>query len=440
MKYFIFTIAAFGVPPFGFVLSQNLRWIKYAFIGIAVAMCLYQGTSINFFSYEDYRGSSRGMEVSLAHLMAFSVIFALAMRQNIRRWIPDGGFRLFVLYFLACLPSLATAENTLFAFFEIWKMIMTYFFSLAIYAYLCASEDLTTTVKALAYFTIVNFCAVISQRFTGVYQAHGLFPHQNSMAMAMQLVGPIFFSLFLLNGPKTKLGRLGMIAFFAAAIATVRTFSRGALAMMPVAYGLSAMVCFFKGSKTHVVKRVMPLVFVGVIGALAMLPKIIERFTEAPESSASTRVELAKCAWEMIKDEPWRGVGINNWGIKINEPYPYAERAGREVNRGEDFRDGIVESVYLLVGAECGIPALLLMFLWFVWYFRISCKLARKLDDSRMAAIPIGCVGAFPALAAQCCLEWVLRQQLNLMCLVFVFAILSYLNEAGNSAKMAEED
>ena len=53
----------------------------------------------------------------------------------------------------------------------------------------------------------------------------------------------------------------------------------------------------------------------------------------------------------MILDEPWRGVGINNWGIKINPPYEYAERAGRNRNRGDDFKDGIVETVYLLVGA-----------------------------------------------------------------------------------------
>ncbi len=25
----------------------------------------------------------------------------------------------------------------------------------------------------------------------------------------------------------------------------------------------------------------------------------------------------------MMADEPWRGVGINNWGIKINPPYDY---------------------------------------------------------------------------------------------------------------------
>ena len=137
----------------------------------------------------------------------------------------------------------------------------------------------------------------------------------------------------------------------------------------------------------------------------------------------------------MILDKPWRGVGINNWGIKINPPYEYAERAGRNNNRGEDFQDGIVETVYLLVGAECGIPALVAMILWFAWYLVLGVRLVKRLKGTPYVAIPAGLAGGFVACYIQSCLEWVLRQQMNLILLMFFFAVLDHLWK--NSKRLA---
>lgn len=130
----------------------------------------------------------------------------------------------------------------------------------------------------------------------------------------------------------------------------------------------------------------------------------------------------------MIKDEPWRGVGINNWGIKINPPYDYAERAERVNNRGEDFKDGIVETVYLLVGAECGLPALAAMLAWFFWHLYSCFRLCFRLRGTQWFFIPAGLMGGLTIGYMQSCFEWVFRQQLNLICLMFMFALISYLN------------
>ena len=149
-------------------------------------------------------------------------------------------------------------------------------------------------------------------------------------------------------------------------------------------------------------------------------------------------MELALCAKEMILDEPWRGVGINNWGIKINPPYEYAERAGRSHNRGEDFRDGIVETVYLLVGAECGVPALVAMLLWFLSYLVLCLMLVKRLSGTPYAAIPAGLAGGLVACYLQSCLEWVLRQQMNLILLMVFFALLDYFK--ANARRIVEEE
>ncbi|MBO4511429.1 MAG: O-antigen ligase family protein, partial [Victivallales bacterium] len=290
-------------------------------------------------------------------------------------------------------------------------------------------------INSLAIFTIINMLVIVWNHVSGIYQPHGVFPHQNSMAMAMHLFGPLFFASYVTHGLGSRMYKLFTLAFICAAAATARSYSRMALALMPIGYGISFLCCVFQQRPRNWILRILPIAAAGILGLALMLPRIIERFEHAPEASGTTRVELALCAWEMIKDEPWRGVGINNWGIKINPPYEYAERAERNTGRGEDFADGIVETVYLLVGAECGIPALLAMLAWFAWYYIKCILLIKRMKNTDWFFIPAGLFGSFTIIAIQSCFEWVYRQQLNLICLVFMFACISYLSETATTQK-----
>ena len=436
MKYAVFAIAMMGVPPLAVIISMNKAWMKYAVWAMVAALAAYQGTAINFFSNEHYRGTSRGMEVSVVYLFAAAMLIAAAIKHRKPKLVPSWGAAVFVLYFALCLPSWTSAENTLFSWMEIWKMIMLYMTYLSVRAYLNVTDDVKSIVKGLAVFVVFNFLLVVKDHFMGVYQPRGVFPHQNCLAMAMHLFANLFFAYFLAGGWRGS--KLNTLAFVAASACIVRTYSRGAMAMIPVSFAVTFALMAFVGLKTpkvRLLKRVIPLALVGFVGLAAMLPRIVERFKTAPEASKNTRIELALCAKEMIADEPWRGVGINNWGIKINPPYEYAERAGRNNNRGEDFRDGIVETVYLLVGAECGIPALAAMLLWFLWYLILGVRLVKRLKGTPYVAIPAGLAGGFVACYLQSCLEWVLRQQMNLILLMFFFAVLDHLWK--NSRRLA---
>ena len=436
MKYFVFAIAAMGVPPLAVLLALNKRWTKYVVWAIIAALAVYQGTAINFFSNEDYRGSSRGMEVSVVYLFSMAMLMVSAINMRFPGLCPSIGAKIYMLYFLLCLPSWASAENTLFCWMETWKMIMLYLVYLAVRAYLDMTDDVKSLMQGLAGFAIWNFLLVVKDHLLGVYQPHGVFPHQNCLAMAMHIFGNLFLACGLVQGWSRSF--VATAAFIAAAACVVRTYSRGAIAAMPVSFALTFLCVAAKsmrGSFVKLARRMAPFVALGLVGLAVMLPKIIERFTNAPSASKDTRVELANCAFEMMKDEPWRGVGINNWGIKINPPYDYAERAGRITNRGEDFRDGIVETVYLLVGAECGIPALTAMLLWFFYYLFLCLKLVGKLAGTPYAPIPCGLFGGLFVCYLQSCLEWVLRQQINLILLMIFFAMLDYLNANWRSIK-----
>ena len=439
MKYVVFTLAALGIPPLAFALFLNRRWMKYAIWAMIAALTVYQGTAINFFSHEEYRGSARGMEVSVVYLIGAAILLAAALKRKMPKLVPSTGACFFVVYFLLCLPSLHTAENMLFSWMEIWKMIMLYIVYLSIRAYLNATDDVKSLMRGFAVFVFYNFILVVKGHFAGVYQPYGSFPHQNCLAMAMHLFANLFFAHYLAVGFRGS--KLSALAFVCASACIVRTYSRGAIAMMPLAFFVTFVLSAFVSLKvpaTRLAARVLPIALVGAVAVSAMLPRVISRFKSAPEASGNTRIELALCAKEMMLDEPWCGVGINNWGIKINPPYEYAELAGRNTNRGEDFKDGIVETVYLLVGAECGIPALMAMLLWFAHYLVLSISLAKRLAGTPYAAISAGIAGGLVASYVQSCLEWVLRQQMNLILLMMFFALLDHIK--ANARRLAEQN
>ena len=124
MKYAVFFLALLGVPPLAAILSFNKGWTKYAVWAMIGALTVYQSTAINFFSNEHYRGSSRGMEVSIVYLLALALLILSAIKGRLPKLIPSFGALLFIVYFFLCLPSLSTAENRLYSWMEIWKMIM----------------------------------------------------------------------------------------------------------------------------------------------------------------------------------------------------------------------------------------------------------------------------------------------------------------------------
>ena len=140
-----------------------------------------------------------------------------------------------------------------------------------------------------------------------------------------------------------------------------------------------------------------------------------------------TRQYLAASAWNMMKDKPFFGIGLNNWGIKINPPYPYCEYRYANKRIAKDFKEGIVETSYLLVGAECGFFTLAAFLTWLGYYYVCAFKLVLQMRRSRFFYIPAGIVGGLTAIYLQSTLEWVMKQQVNFIQMMMLFAALSIL-------------
>jgi hypothetical protein len=76
---------------------------------------------------------------------------------------------------------------------------------------------------------------------------------------------------------------------------------------------------------------------------------------------------------------------------------------------------------------------------WFFYYLILCLRLVRRLRGTPYVAIPAGIAGGLVACYLQSCLEWVLRQQMNLILLMFFFAVLDHLHKSSTRLAGAEQ-
>lgn len=430
IKYLLFTFAVIGILPLMVVLMTNRRLIRFAMFGMMMPLAAFNYMAINFFSHENYRGTSRGMEVSLVYIIALAMFILFAVLRGRRLpLLPENGYKIYLIYFLFSLPSIINAPNLLFSFFEIWKMMMVYIVYLAVYYYLEFSDgDVDIILYGLSVLVTINFVIMLFEHFTPIYHPQGIFPHQNSMAMFMTIAGLLYFSRFLNNHDGRGRELIFFLSFIMASFAVVRSYSRGAIFCYPLGATITLVCSLRAGMTGPKVLKMMILVPLVVIGLVIFAPRVIQRFQTAPEASANTRRNLAVAALKMVRDHPFVGVGLNNWGIVINRP-AYGGHRDWDKGQTDEYKDGIVETIYLLVAAECGVLCLILLLCWFGYYWFSSIFLLKKLRLTKYYFFPAGTWGAFTAIFLQSTLEWVLKQQMNFIWLAMVFATLSFFNK-----------
>ncbi len=427
MKYLLFFIAFMGVLPLGYILTLNRKFMYYAFFAVLLPVMMFNQVSINFFSHETYRGTSRGMEVSLVYLIAAALLVGMLFLYHYKPLLPDTGSKIYWIYFLLCIPSLINADNTLYSWFELWKMIMMYIVFLCTYYYLYYMRDFNAVFTGFGIVAGFTFLSVVMQHIRGIHQANGFFPHQNSMGMYMCLIAPVFFAYYFNRNRGWK--RFLFAGFFLmASAACMRTYSRGAMVCLPFGCAITTLLSLRYQFHMRKVSILLPIFLLCFFGLLLLLPNIIKRFENAPKESLQTRQYLAASAWNMMKDKPFAGVGLNNWGIKINPPYPYCEYRYEAPKRfSKEFKEGIVETSYLLVGAECGFPALTAFLAWLGYYYIAAWRLVVKLRRTDLFYIPAGIVGGLTAIYLQSTLEWVMKQQVNFIQMMMIFAMIGLL-------------
>ena len=378
--------------------------------------------SLNFVPMPDWRGTARGYAFTAVSLFAVPLLMSMFFSSKFKvKLFPPGTFFYF-LYYLAILLSGINAIHMHQWGFEVYKMFWMYITFLAAFNFLNNGKDLIFFSYLLCLILIILFLYGFYQKYRlGVFQINSTFPHQNSLSLYLELYGLLSLGILMNERVSRLLFCLCLFAFVGSVLLILFTYSRGGLVIY---FGGIAIVCalsiLFNGFST----RRLTLMLVGLIVMLCIvgyaLPRIIQRFTKAPEASKNTRIVLALASKRMANDFRL-GFGANNYSEYSGMAYNYVRDYYHEY---DSIRyGGLVETIYLLVAAECGWWGMGTLILWFLYYYFsdiISMISLRKMPCSGFT------IGIFAGLTCNywhSTLEWSLKQYNNFAGQMILYAL-----------------
>lgn len=419
LKYVIFfLVLIIGVPFNAAMVKKYPKYEKLLWFLLLFFTC--NMIDINFVSMESYRGTSKGFEVGMVDIVVFSLLAVIIGRKDkypIKR--PPGTF-LFFLYFFFSLLSLVNSDVLVYSFFELWKMLRMYIFFYVVYNMIRRFEDFDDLMVIISIITVFITYVVLKQKYLlGIFQTYGPFPHQNSLVLYMIVFGSMLLGI-LLNKEDGKI-MYWLPIFGMSGIDIISTLSRGGMAM----FSLAVFIVFFLSYSNKFTLRKLGITLLFMALGSGVLYKAMDTITErvetAPEESANVRIVLAIAAQNMANDKIL-GVGLNNFGLKINDPYPY----GNHIPKKDAYeKGGLVETIYLMIAAETGWHNLVVFFIFIFYFYFKNIRNFFRLKGSVYRYLPIGIAGGLTAIYLQSTLEWVLKQTNNFYQLMFVFAVIA---------------
>jgi putative inorganic carbon (HCO3(-)) transporter len=222
----------------------------------------------------------------------------------------------------------------------------------------------------------------------------GLAQQPNMMGAFFVYYMFLFFGFFLLNWKKIKSWGL-LIPFLICFRGIQVTFSRGAL--LAFTFGMIA-ITFFKN------KIIFVVMCFGILFALfnpqwlpGSMRYAIQRtsggeqmydnvpFEDTLDRSSATRIEIWKGALQMIKDNPWWGVGYGVFPYAIPM---YVPSVG-EID---------AHNTYIIIAAEMGIFVLFVFLLIIFVLFKNTLWLYRRIEDKFIKAVALGMLGGIAGM------------------------------------------
>lgn len=186
----------------------------------------------------------------------------------------------------------------------------------------------------------------------------GTLGHPNGLGAYVGSMLPI--AAALIWGKKSRVLSLAAVFMFVVGLITlILTFSRGSWLSTAIALGFVVFLGTWK--RFGILKAVQRLVTLALIVAACAAPfadPIARRLFEDDHGRALSRVPLMQVAWNIIRQNPLLGVGLNNYNLVMGEYDNTFERITFHVQNP-------VHNSYLYIAAEAGIPALL-SFLWLI--------------------------------------------------------------------------
>jgi O-antigen ligase len=434
--------------------SPRLR--DLAFFLLVVGAAVTHKLDINFHSHFWYRGTTRGFELSLVDVIAFSIVVSslLAPRPEEPRWFWPASLGMMLLFFgYACLSVLA-AEPKIYGLFELSKMARALLIFLAGALYVRSERELAVLTLALCCVMCVEGAVSIKQRYLdGIHRVTGTIENENSFSMYLCLVAPVLAAAGLSTLPRALRWFCGLALVFAT-LSIFLTISRAGIP----AFALMVLGVVFLGASWRItLKKVAAtgLIAVSVAGLVYKTWGTLKaRYTESTlaeeylDETIEGRGYYLRQA-KVIVDDRFFGVGLNNWSYWVSKKY------GQQLGKAyEDYDDltyspskEVLPSFYyaapahnlaaLTVG-ELGVPGLLLFgIVWLRWLSLAAGFLWRRSFDAPRQ-IAVGIFFGTCGVGLQSLTEWTYRQThifMTFHLLLGVLASLCYLRRTTRQRK-----
>src|SRR5581483_9584796 len=324
---------ALALIPFlalaGAVLATWFQRVRDVCFFLMVSLAVFaERLDVNFFSEAWYRGTTRGIQVTLLEVLAFALLLGcwLGRSADERRWFWPASLGVMLAYLAYATISVVVSDPKLFGLFELSKMLGSILVFLAAAAYVRSPREWTLLLVALAGAVGFEGLWAIKQHFiTRLDRVAGTLDHANSLSMYLCLTVPLLVAAAFAGASRA-------VRWFCAATAALGgvglllTFSRAGIPVFAVVV-LGTMLACASWRLTPSRIAVRALLAVGIVALVAASwSRMEERYAEATlqeeyfDPTIDRRGIYLRLA-RMIAADHFFGVGLNNWSYHVSRTY-----------------------------------------------------------------------------------------------------------------------
>lgn len=433
-------------------LSQRARDV--ALFLIVATLVINDRVSINFFSKWWYRGSTRGLEVTLEDILAFSLLVSALLfpRKGNPRWRWPAGLGPMLLFLLYACGATLAIEPRVFSIFELSKIARGLVMFVAMALVVRSERELGLCVLALCCATFLEGGLVIRQRWLyAMDRVAGSLDHPNSLSMYLCLVAPMFVAA--MNSALPRFMRwCSAGALASAALSSVLTVSRaGVPTFAIVVLGATAWCISWRITLKKAVVFTVVAAAVGLVG-FKFWGTLKERFEDSSLSeeyfdthtidSRGYYLRLAR----LIVDDRFFGVGLNNWSYAVSKKYgaqmktPYADydQIPDDLNNDEDILLNFAAPAHnlgALTLGELGVPGFVLFLLVWLRWLQMGLSFLWRRRRTTLHLLGIGIFFGMLGVFLQSLTEWVFRQTAIYLTFHALIGVLASLYAARRQAR-----
>ena len=406
--------------------------VRDVFFFLMVSLAVFaERMDVNFFSHGWYRGTTRGVQITLLEIMAFGLLIGcwLGRRAEQRRWFWPASLGLMLFYLLYAVVSVMASEPRMFGAFELSKMLGGILVFLAAAAYVESKREWTLLLIALACAVGFEGLWAVKQRFiTHLDRVAGTLDHANSLSMYFCLTVPPLVAAAFAGWSRTLRWVCGLAAGLGA-VGLFLTFSRAGIPVFIVA----ALGTIFACASWRLSAGQWAIRAALIAGAVALVAaswtRMEQRYSEATlaeeylDPTVDGRGIYLRLA-KMIAAEHFFGVGLNNWSYHVSRSYGarlgfrFVDYDYLVANYGTEDDELFVNSnlaapahnLAALTLGELGVPGLILFGLLWLRWFSMGAAFLRRPRAEPMRVLGVGLFFGLCGIFGQSLTEWVYRQ------------------------------